>query len=116
MGGVILLVYLILVLIVIFLIIDNPFKKIRLKKVYKKLVEGAIFAFGAIHGIWYWNVTKPLTQNIISGILLYGLIVVYGSAGKHKGIEDKVARKTFKLITWFVIWLLVIIHVIHLDF
>ena len=107
--------YLILVIVLIIIIIDQPFINFyfKYKKILISLLKLILILLVFIHFTKNWNLQGKNIASIISGISLIGLILIYSSSTDHKGIEDKIARRVFKRITWFLIWIISIIHIIN---
>ncbi|KXG43886.1 hypothetical protein [Tepidibacillus decaturensis] len=97
----------------IYLILCNyPFSK-QLNEIGKmKWIRWTILLAGAIHGIMIWAKQDLVTPKIITGVLLLLLVISFTMSGKHRGIEDIVARTIFKKIAWFFILLITLLHII----
>ncbi|OEF98865.1 hypothetical protein BHF71_02760 [Vulcanibacillus modesticaldus] len=104
--------FILFILLLIYLIIDRPFIKNN-KTSSKKMFVAILLILGLIHGTYYWYLSEQLNSKIISGILLLVLFVAYLMSGDHHGIEDKVARKVFRIITWLIIWFLTLFHMLY---
>lgn len=102
--------YLLFALIIFILIVDNPFNNIEaFRKIYNLLKYLLVF-LGIIHLIELWEEFSVLDKGFVSGVLLIGLTFVYTLATEHTGIEDKVARKYFKITTWLLLWFTLLVH------
>lgn len=102
--------YILLLLLFFILLIDSP--RFKGNTATRKAIRLVFLVIGFLHGYLGWTGSQGLNANLSSGILLFGLFLIYTATTNHKGIEDKVARKTFKNISWFLIWIIAIIHVI----
>ncbi len=94
----------------ILLLIDNPFTKQLMNNSKIKYLRWAIILLGLVH---LFSITYEDSSKVISGIFFIGMVLIYSSANKHKGIEDRVARLIFKKIAWILIWLLLLIHMVY---
>ena len=102
--------YILVLMVIILLFIDNPFiKKLSISTKIKWL-KWLILGLVILH---VYIVTLESYSKVISGIFLMGMVLIYSSASKHKGIEDRVARFVFKKIAWILLWLLLLIHVLY---
>lgn len=102
--------YLLFALIIFILIVDNPFKNIEVfEKIYKLLKYLLVF-LGIIHLIGLWGGFSELDKGFVSSVLLIGLSYIYTLTTEHTGIEDKVARKVFKVISWLILWCVLGVH------
>ena len=103
-------VYALIFLIITLLLIDNPFTKQLIINSKIKYIKLVIIMLGLVH---LFAITYEDSSKVISGIFFIGMVLIYSSANKHKGIEDRVARLIFKKIAWILIWLLLLIHVVY---
>lgn len=102
--------YLLFALIIFILILDNPlYNKDDLGFIYR-LLKYLVFILGVIHLIGLWDGVSELNKGLVSGVLLIGLTYIYTLATEHTGIEDKIARKVFKVISWLILWLILGAH------
>ena len=103
------------VVLAVYLIIDTPFEKRTIKlfesRIVKKIVKLIIIALGFFHG-WILMINTSFSTKTVSGVLLYGLFIVYIMAGENSGIEDKTAKIYFKRFTWVTSWLIAMVHII----
>lgn len=106
--------YFVTILLIFYLIIDNPFFIIKnwFNKLFVKSLKILIIVL-MIYDLYFLLSNKTgIVNDLISGALLFGLVLVYMISGEHSGIEDKVARKVFKMITWFFLWLILLMKLI----
>jgi len=106
--------YVVFYLLFFLLFIENPLKKIPLPKKARKYLGIIILVSGLLHGVYYLTQNGTSMIRLVSGILFYGLIFTFLGASKHKGIEDKVARRVSKSITWFLLIFISFLHVFYL--
>jgi len=102
--------YLLIALIIFVLIIDNPIDNKEGLGLKYKLLKYSIVIFGIIHLIGIRDGLSTINKGLVSGVLLIGLTYIYTLATEHTGIEDKVARRFFKIISWLLLWVILGIH------
>lgn len=109
--------YLTTFLFLMYIFFDLPFNFYnngkKLINILKKYLRIILIIMILIHGIFYWYNEKQITSQIVSGVLLLGLIIAYMMSSETSGIEDKVARKYFKILSWVSIWLVTLLHLIY---
>ena len=102
--------YIIVLMVIILLFMDNPFFKQLSISSKIKWLKWLILGLVSLH---VFIVTLESYAKVISGIFLMGMVLIYSSASKHKGIEDRVARLVFKKMAWILLWLLLLLHVLY---
>ncbi|WP_339061884.1 hypothetical protein [Tepidibacillus marianensis] len=105
--------YFLYYLLLLLLLIENPYRQIPLPKKMRKWLGTILLLLGLVHAFFYLGQGSVKIVQLVSGILFYGLIFTFLGASKHKGIEDKVARRVSKVLTWFLLILVSFLHVFY---